>query len=363
MLQNQTSVILDPTGEYAQLPHAVVGKLGDNAFIDFAKLSVTQLAAIIGIHDDKMVPLLKDAVTSLRIAHNVCHQKTPYVKIGITWATYEEQLARLHDFPRPYNIRLLPDQLLEECIQPANDADADFSMLGQQYDHARQRQLVPVLAAIRKFLADPTMQRLFRLPDPSSKIGQRKVPVKTQYDVVYLLKMFAAMKAQHRFLVIDLSVLRANLTAGKLVVSILAATLLSIKTTLLHTVPIVLTVDEAHRYLTDAASQVGWVDQDGLSRVAREGRKTGLYLVLTTQSPLDIPSQLLGEFGNLLVHRVTTIDELAKLPVVNETGDTLVRQGVGEATLVGNGFVEPVSLKITRAKDVTHETESPRFGE
>ncbi|HAT54144.1 MAG TPA: ATPase, partial [Lactobacillus sp.] len=54
MLQNRTSVILDRTGEYAQLPHAVVGKLGDNAFIDFAKLSVTQLAAIIGIHDDKM---------------------------------------------------------------------------------------------------------------------------------------------------------------------------------------------------------------------------------------------------------------------------------------------------------------------
>ncbi|MYV05715.1 ATP-binding protein [Furfurilactobacillus milii] len=363
MRQNQTGIILDPTGEYAHLPHAVVGKLGDNAFIDFAKLSADQLAEIIGIDDDIVVAILSAAMTSLRLAYNVLHQETPYVKVGVSWTDYEAQLERLHDFPRPYDIRLLPDQLLEECVQPASDVDADFSLLGQQYDRPRQRQLVPVLASVRKFLADPTMQRLFRLPRPKRQSEQAHVDasVKTQYDVVYLLTMFAAMKSQHRFLVIDLSALRSNLKVGKLVVSTLAATLLAIKTNLPHTVPIVLTVDEAHRYLTEAASHVGWVDQDGLSRVAREGRKAGLYLMLTTQSPLDLPSQLLGEFGNLLVHLVTTIDELSKLPIVNDIGKELAQQNVGEATFVGNGFEEPLAVTMVRAGDVQHDTASPQF--
>ncbi|MGL5688745.1 MAG: helicase HerA domain-containing protein, partial [Weissella cibaria] len=48
MMQNQTTIIIDPTGEYTKLPHAVVAKLGYNAFIDYEQLTGAEIAQIFG---------------------------------------------------------------------------------------------------------------------------------------------------------------------------------------------------------------------------------------------------------------------------------------------------------------------------
>ena len=37
--ENQTAIVLDPTGEYAQLPNAVTYTLGENAYLEAGKLS------------------------------------------------------------------------------------------------------------------------------------------------------------------------------------------------------------------------------------------------------------------------------------------------------------------------------------
>ncbi|WP_223823002.1 helicase HerA-like domain-containing protein [Weissella cibaria] len=115
-------------------------------------------------------------------------------------------------------------------------------------------------------------------------------------------------------------------------------------------------IDEAHRYLLQQPGVV-----DGILRVAREGRKAGLYLMLTTQSPLDLPAGLLGQFGNYLIHRLNTATELAQLPALAPLGQRIALQQVGEAILAGNQFVPPRELQIRQVAAMQHQTASPKF--
>ncbi|GKT03810.1 ATP-binding protein [Furfurilactobacillus entadae] len=351
--KSQTAIILDPTGEYVNLPNVVVGQLGGNAFLDYTALTAPELAQLAGITDHEAIETLGAAIVSLRIMKNVVRKQGLYVKMNRLWSDHEDALARLHAYPRPYNGALLPEQLLAECVKPLAGAAANFDVIGQQPDFEKQTRLYPAVVKLRQWLSNPVYQRLLRLPMTDQM--KKRLP-KTRYDVGYLMRLFAAMKADHRHLVIDLSALAGDLRTGRLIVSLLAARLLRLKQTMRQSVPVVLTIDEAHRYLSQSTEMA----DDGLSRLAREGRKVGAYLMLTTQSPLDLPQQLVGEFGQLMIHRLTTGAELALLLANPEVIAEIAQQKVGEATLAGTHFREPVPLKISPA-NVVHETASPRF--
>lgn len=47
--ENETVIILDPTGEYTKLPNMVVYTLGENTFIDPGSLEVKQLLRVLDI--------------------------------------------------------------------------------------------------------------------------------------------------------------------------------------------------------------------------------------------------------------------------------------------------------------------------
>ncbi|EAH3844690.1 ATP-binding protein, partial [Listeria monocytogenes] len=67
--------------------------------------------------------------------------------------------------------------------------------------------------------------------------------------------------------------------------------------------PFVLFIDEVHRYTKTSNSENDYYT--GLTSIAREGRKKGIFLFLTTQNPQDVSNILLGQIGTLLVHRLT----------------------------------------------------------
>lgn len=67
----------------------------------------------------------------------------------------------------------------------------------------------------------------------------------------------------------------------------------------------VIYIDEVHRYTGDIDDSTS-----GLVNIAREGRKKGIFLFLTTQSPKDVPEILLGQIGSMIIHQLTNIEEL-----------------------------------------------------
>jgi energy-coupling factor transporter ATP-binding protein EcfA2 len=349
MNANQTTMIIDPTGEYQHLPNAVVAKLGYNAYIDYEQLTGTDFNLLFGVTDSDVQEKLTDALTSLKIQKNIIGQPGVYKKVNRSWQAFEADVKRLYHYPQPVDINLLPEQLRQEYAVPVDD----FDLIGQEIDEAGFKKCLPLIRRIKRLTSQPRFQRLFHMP----MVDEASVEATDmQTDVMYLLRLFASHKSDHKILVIDCSIFADNLALGKVLVSLLTTALLREKQQLKHSVPVTVLIDEAHRYL-----MADNLETTGIFRIAREGRKLGLFLMLTTQSPLDLAPQLLGQFGHYLVHQLNTASELAQLPVLQAHAQQIVKAGVGQALLAGNNLKSPQLLDVQMVPEMNHQTATPKF--
>ncbi|MGO3467906.1 MAG: ATP-binding protein [Weissella hellenica] len=349
MSANQTTMIIDPTGEYQHLPNAVIAKLGYNAYIDYEQLTGDDFNLLFGVTDVDMQEKLVDALTSLKIQKNIIGQPGIYKKINRPWQDFEEDIKRLYHYPQPVDISLLPEQLRQEYAIPVDD----FDLIGQEIDEIGFKKCLPLIRRIKRLINQPRFQHLFHMPitdETSAAVTEM------QTDVMYLLRLFASHKSDHKILVIDCSIFTDNLELGKVLVSLLTTALLREKQQLKHSVLVTVLIDEAHRYL-----MADHLETTGIFRIAREGRKLGLFLMVTTQSPLDLAPQLLGQFGHYLVHQLNTASELAQLPVLQEYAQQIVHENIGQALLAGNNFVTPQLLNIQMVAEMNHQTATPKF--
>ena len=320
---NHTAIVLDPTGEYRHLSHAVRYQLGINAYLDPGHLTVDQLCQALSL---KLGPVLREklhsAINALRIQQNLVQTAQPYVKLGVPIRDYQRQLEQLGDWARSYQPRLLARQLVEEFIIPCTDEKVDYSLLGQDYARQQISQCWDTLTTIRERMVSREFRILF---DPDPQRGQ----VKT--DLFFALKMFVSQHTSRRTLVIDLSALRRFGPAQRVVISLLMKQLLADQIQQVRPRPVTAVIDEAHRYLpTDLHD----LSTNGIFQVLREGRKVRLSLTLTTQSSLDLSARLRSQFTNLLIHQLTTPEELAALSQTSNWDRTrAARLDPGEALL------------------------------
>jgi uncharacterized protein len=73
--------------------------------------------------------------------------------------------------------------------------------------------------------------------------------------------------------------------------------------------PILLVCEEAHRYVPNRGEAEYMAAQDAVKRVAKEGRKYGLGLMLVSQRPSEIESTVLSQCNSWLVLRLTNGDD------------------------------------------------------
>ena len=117
---------------------------------------------------------------------------------------------------------------------------------------------------------------------------------------------------------------------------------------------LLLFLDEAHLFLNKKIKDEYSieVELDAFDRIAKECRKYGLFLVISTQMPRDIPRGVLSQMGTFIVHRLINQQDreaiefacsdanksaLSFLPILSS----------GEAMLTGVDFPMPMILKIT----------------
>lgn len=89
--------------------------------------------------------------------------------------------------------------------------------------------------------------------------------------------------------------------------------------------------------------------------IAKECRKYGLFLCLSTQMPKDIPRGTLSQMGTFIVHRlINKYDKGAVENACSEANKSILSfmpvLGEGEAILIGIDFPMPVSIKIKEPK-------------
>lgn len=116
--------------------------------------------------------------------------------------------------------------------------------------------------------------------------------------------------------------------------------------------PIHLILDEAHRYIKKDSSYI--MRENIFEKIAREGRKYSLYLIISSQRPSELSQTVLSQCGNYIVHRIQNEMDMkyiySVLPFFSEDYVTKIKQSVpGEALIFGNCVPMPLMVKVTEA--------------
>jgi DNA helicase HerA-like ATPase len=116
--------------------------------------------------------------------------------------------------------------------------------------------------------------------------------------------------------------------------------------------PVLLVIDEAHNICPqEPVDEMQAISTDAVIRIAGEGRKFGLYLLLATQRPSKIHSNVLSQCDNLILMRMNSTSDLAHLAsVLSHIPSSLLEQatkfGLGETLLAGRIVKNPSYAKF-----------------
>jgi len=120
--------------------------------------------------------------------------------------------------------------------------------------------------------------------------------------------------------------------------------------------PIALFCDEAHLYIPERVEGGGDVVSVGtFERIAKEGRKYGVGLVVISQRPSEVNRTVLSQCNNLIAMRLTNAEDQAVvrrlLPdSLGGFSDLLPVLDVGEALIVGDASLLPTRVRIAQPK-------------
>ncbi|WP_432419905.1 ATP-binding protein [Methylobacterium mesophilicum] len=115
-------------------------------------------------------------------------------------------------------------------------------------------------------------------------------------------------------------------------------------------IPLLFVCEEAHRYAS-ADRSVGFTPtRRALSRIAREGRKHGVYLGLVTQRPAELDATIMSQCSTLFAMRMTNDRDQAFLAAAVSDAVNLLSfvpsLGTGEVIAFGEGVPMPVRMKF-----------------
>jgi len=123
------------------------------------------------------------------------------------------------------------------------------------------------------------------------------------------------------------------------------------------TSPILLVCEEAHRYVPNRGEAQYAAAQEAIRRLAKEGRKYGIGLLLVSQRPSEVESTVLSQCNSWLVLRITNDSDRSHVTGIlpdSLAGLSKVLSGLRqrEAIFVGQAAMLPSRIRI---RDLVHE--------
>jgi DNA helicase HerA-like ATPase len=129
--------------------------------------------------------------------------------------------------------------------------------------------------------------------------------------------------------------------------------------------PITLVLEEAHNYLPRSDDAHDRICPDRVERIAKEGRKYGVNLIIVSQRPSEVSETVLSQCGNFVVLRLTNPTDQAYvrrlLPdFLAVAVDMLPYLRTGEAVISGEAVDVPTRVRITKP-DPTPRSNDVRY--
>ncbi|MBA3979650.1 MAG: ATPase [Alcanivorax sp.] len=116
--------------------------------------------------------------------------------------------------------------------------------------------------------------------------------------------------------------------------------------------PVAFVCDEAHLYLPrKEGNPVERRAVEAFEKIAKEGRKYGVALMIVSQRPSDVSATILSQCNNIISLRLTNADDQATVrKLLPESLESLLEalpiMDVGEAMVVGDSVLLPSRIKI-----------------
>ncbi|HLW06081.1 MAG TPA: ATP-binding protein [Marinilabiliaceae bacterium] len=116
--------------------------------------------------------------------------------------------------------------------------------------------------------------------------------------------------------------------------------------------PLALFCDEAHLYLpSNTNSSVEATGLENFERIAKEGRKYGIGLIVISQRPAEVNRTILSQSNNFIAMRLTNAEDQAVIKrllpdSLGNFSELLPILDVGEALVVGDASLLPSRIKI-----------------
>ena len=278
----------------------------------------------------KLVP----TVTTNGIIKKIDQSKAPVIA-----AEQQAGIATKLDDPRQeFDVAKLIAQIEQECVYPDGFGAARGSKDTTKWggDSGEVSYCLSIMSRISAVLTPPSFGCVFNSVDPAltDAIGD-----------------FIA--DDKRLLRICLSGVAYEFKAREIVANVIGRHLLNkARGGAFAASPVVVVVDEAHNFL---GRQIGSEDAvarlDAFELIAKEGRKFGLNICLTTQRPRDITEGVLSQMGTLVVHRLTNdrdreVVERACGEIDRSASSFLPNLKPGEAAIIGADFPIPLTIQV-----------------
>lgn len=116
-------------------------------------------------------------------------------------------------------------------------------------------------------------------------------------------------------------------------------------------IPFMIVCEEAHNYIPQNGGAEYNASKKSLERIAKEGRKYGLSLMVVSQRPSEVSETIFSQCNNFVVLRLTNFnDQNCVKRLLPDNNSSLVENlpslSAGEALIVGDATTIPALIKI-----------------
>lgn len=132
----------------------------------------------------------------------------------------------------------------------------------------------------------------------------------------------------------------------------------------INDVPLLLVYEEAHKYVPNSNAAKYRASKESIERIAKEGRKYGVTLLLASQRPSEISETIFSQCNNFLALRLTnpTDQNYVKRLLPDTMGNLVDRMPTlraGESLLIGDAVVIPSVVQIDMCDPTPASTDIP----
>lgn len=350
------ALLIDATGEYEQLGlytavfDQTAGEKREHMVFPHTDFADSDLRALLRPSPQSQAPKLDAAIRSLKL---VFHAKAGSSRVDLPidaegnllkqgqkkepqqayYTKYADEIER-----SPWVFSALSRQIVHECVYPDANYGKDQTTWGARVEN----DLGNCLNLISRIdqLTKSVHHRWLIDVDPSAK------------TVSSTLEEFA--KHSHGIFRLDLSSIPFEGSSREVLVNALGRKLLALARAGCVTKknPLIVILDEAHQFLSKSLSfDAGQIVLDAFGSIAKEGRKYGLTVVISTQRSRDIPDDVFSQIGTFVIHRLSNSYDRDAMEKALGDADSRVTAMVptlatGEALLGGVGFKFPMIVKI-----------------